>query len=51
MIEFTCSICEHKYNTINGEPEERMCYNCLEYDGILDEKIINDPDDGSWIGR
>ena len=38
MIEFTCCICGHKYNSIHGEPEERMCRNCWEYDDITDDK-------------
>ena len=38
MIEFTCCICGHKYSSMHGEPEERMCYNCWEYDDILDDE-------------
>ena len=38
MIEFTCIICDTKYNIINGETDERMCHNCFEYDDILDDK-------------
>ena len=38
MIEFTCIICGFKYNAIRGEPEERMCHSCFEYDDILNDK-------------
>ena len=38
MIEFTCCICGHKYSSMHGEPEERMCYNCWEYDDITDDE-------------
>ena len=38
MIEFTCCICGHKYSSMHGEPEERMCYNCWEYDDILSDE-------------
>ena len=38
MVEFTCNVCGTKYNTINGETDERMCNNCFEYDDILDDK-------------
>ena len=38
MIEFTCCICGNKYNSMFGEPEERMCYSCLEYDDITDDE-------------
>ena len=38
MIEFTCIVCGHKYNPMDGEPEERMCNNCCEYDDILDDE-------------
>ena len=36
MVEFTCIICGSKYHTLKGEPEERMCHKCFEYDDILD---------------
>ena len=29
MIEFTCCMCGHKYNENTGDPEERMCDDCL----------------------
>ena len=38
MVEFTCCICGNKYNSMFGEPEERMCYSCLEYDDITDDE-------------
>ena len=37
MIEFTCSVCENKYSSIGGVPEERICNNCWEYDDFLDD--------------
>ena len=37
MVEFTCIICETTYNALHGEPEERMCHNCWEYDDIMDD--------------
>ena len=38
MIEFTCSVCENKYNSIGGVQEECICNNCWEYDDILDDE-------------
>ena len=38
MVEFTCTVCNTKYNVIDGEPEERMCNNCFEYDDILNDE-------------
>ena len=38
MIEFTCSICENKYPSIGGVPEECICNNCWEYDDITDDE-------------
>ena len=29
MIEFTCCVCGHKYTELTGDPEERMCNDCL----------------------
>jgi len=45
MVEFTCIICGFPYNALHGEPEERMCHNCWEYDDIMDdseERSINE---------
>ena len=38
MVEFTCVICGFKYDAMHGEPEERMCHNCWEYDDITDDE-------------
>ena len=38
MVEYTCCICDRKYNSMHGEPEERMCYRCLEYDDITNDE-------------
>tara|TARA_R100000808_G_scaffold6524_2_gene19375 strand:- start:542 stop:643 length:102 start_codon:yes stop_codon:yes gene_type:complete len=27
---FTCIKCEDNYNHLNGDPEERMCHECLD---------------------
>ena len=45
MIEFTCSVCENKYNSIGGVPEECICNNCWEYDDILDDEDEYEYDD------
>ena len=30
MIEWTCYKCGFKYNSMTGDVDERMCYDCLE---------------------
>jgi rubredoxin len=42
MVEFTCIICGFPYNVLRGEPEERMCHNCWEYDDIMDDNEERD---------
>ena len=37
MVEFTCIICGFPYNALHGEPEERTCHICWEYDDIMDD--------------
>ena len=35
-MKWTCCKCEHKYTAdVDGDAEERMCYNCL--DGVKEE--------------
>jgi len=29
MIQFTCCVCHHKFDIYGGDPEERMCWDCL----------------------
>ena len=29
MIQFTCCVCGFKYTEDTGDPEERMCFDCL----------------------
>ena len=29
-MEFTCSVCEHKYTEMTGDADERICYECEE---------------------
>ena len=35
-MKWTCCKCEDKYTAdVDGDAEERMCYNCL--DGVIDK--------------
>ena len=29
MIQWTCCVCFHKFTEDTGDPEERMCFDCL----------------------
>ena len=30
---FTCIECGYEYNKTNGEPDERMCDDCIDFEG------------------
>lgn len=59
MIKWTCCECGNKYTKQTGDTDERMCDECLNHEhefgkeayDIGSNGIINDPDDGSWVGR
>ena len=39
-MKWTCCKCEHKYTAdVDGDAEERMCYNCL--DGIIEHDSLD----------
>ena len=58
-IVFTCCECYTPYTELTGDIDERMCDICLNHEDEFSKKIydvssddmINDPDDGSWVGR